>query len=375
MNNPIHLAIDAVGAKHGGAATVLIDLLNAVIEDVRVTKITLFCSPSKRRLFKMPSSDKLIEAPKPWVDRNYALRILWYEWLLGLECRRIRADVLLVSANFGRAGFGVPHVTFIQQSLPFSKEAVASFSSLPMTIKIGFIGWQMKRSCQKAARVVCQSSVMKDWITDTFRLDPARVVPVYSEPRQLSKLNSPKSFPETDGHLGSLLYVGNDAPYKMLKTLVEGIELIRRSFSRAELIMTLPSNHHYSSQLGVECVGYLSDERLAQAYLNADVLVLPSLVETVGMPTLEAMSLGTPVLVADRPYAHDICEDAALFFDPNSPKDFAEKAIRVLTDNTLRQTLITKGLKLVEKRRAEQPYKKIIDIVVKCAYAHKTKAS
>ncbi|MGC8604543.1 MAG: glycosyltransferase [Desulfomonilaceae bacterium] len=363
----IHLAIDAIGVKHGGTASVLIDILNAVVEDPRVSKITLFCSPREKRHFKIPNSDKLIEAPKPWVDSNYLLRVLWFEWFLGLECRRIGADILLSASNCGKAGLGMPHVTFVQQSLPFSEEAITSFRSILKTIKISAIRWEMMRSCCSAARVICQSFVMMDWLTDAFNLDPAKVQAIYSTPRLLGPSQLKKSFSSEKHKVANscrLLYVGDDYPYKRLDTVVKSLKLIRRRFPKVELTLTLPKDHSYASIPGVNCIGYLGEENLAQAYFDADILVLPSLVETVGLPTLEAMSLGTPVLVADRPYAHDVCDNAALFFDPLSPEDLAEKAIVLLTDQTLRKTLIDRGFALIEGRRSEKPYQKIVDILI-----------
>lgn len=370
MIDYIHLAIDAIGAKQGGAATGLVSILEAALNDPRISKTTLFCTPPEKRVFEIPSADKLIELSKPWVDKNYALRILWYEWLLGYECRRIGVDVLLIAANFGRASFDVPHVTYVRQSLPFSKEALNSFSKTKYRLISRSYGIRMKHSCRTASRVICQSSVMKGSLIDSFGLDPTRVTTVYSAPKELRLPTNAQSFSERNikpVNQARLLYVGSDAPYKKLDTAIEGIELIQSRFAETELALTLPTNHYHASIQGIKCIGYLNDDQLAEAYKSSDILVLPSLVESGPQPPIEAMSLGTPVLIADRPYAHDICEDAALFFEPNSPEDFAEKAIRLLTDEELRQTLIAKGLKLVEKRRAEQPYKKIIDICVDVA--------
>ena len=372
----IHLAIDAIGAKHSGSATVLTDILNSVIEDPRVSKITLFCSPSHRRLFELPTSQKLVAVPRSWIDSNYFFRMIWYECLLGVTCRLLGVDVLLIASNFGKTLFGVPHVTNIQQSLPFSEEAISSFRSILKTVRFGAVRWQMKRSCKSADCVICQSSVMKDWLTNAFRLDLARVAAIYTAPRPLGPSNISESLRKKglqEGDSYRLLYVGSDYPYKKIDTAIKALELIRRRFPATELTLTLPKNHHCSSLSGINCVGYLNDDRLAQAYLDADILVLPSLVETVGLPTLEAMSLGIPVLVADRPYAHDICENAALFFDPFSPEDFAEKAIQLLTDQNLRKTLIERGYTLIEKRRAEKPYQKMVDILVDVATSSRTK--
>lgn len=375
-HNSIHLAIDAIGAKHSGSATVLTDILISVIEDPRVSKITLFCSPSHRRFFELPASDKLIEVPKPWIDNNYILRLLWYEFLLGFECRRMGADILLIASNFGKANFGTPHVTNVQQSLPFSNEAIESFGSPFQTLKLRVIRWQMKRSCQSATGVICQSLVMKEWLTNAFKLDLTRVEAIYAAPRQLgtSKTNQRCRSPKHQlVNSCGLLYVGYDYPYKKLDTAVQALQIMRKRLPKAELTLTLPKDHRYASMPGINCVGYLGEKSLANAYRNAGVLILPSLVETVGLPSLEAMSLGTPVLVADRPYAHDICENAALFFDPFSPEDLAEKAIQLLTDQNLRKTLIERGYNLIEKRRAEKPYQRIVDILVDIATSYRNK--
>ena len=375
-HNSIHLAIDAVGARYGGSATELLDILQTVIDDLRIDRVTLFCSPPEKRIFDLPIATKLFESPQNLVDRNYPIRLLWYERLLGTECKKIGADILFIASNFGRAGFDIPHVTYVQQSLPFSQEAM---NTLPT--KDRFINrvrrTVMRRSCRKASRVICQSSTMQNWLIEAFQLDPARLTTIYTVPKSLPVYNRSKSLSGEENIAteitGRLLYVGVEYPYKKLETLVSGFDLIRRRFSNAILRLTLPPDHPYSVKPGVECLGYLNDEQLSDAYQGSDILVLPSLVESGPQSPIEAMSLGTPVLVANRPYAHDICEDAALFFDPLSPEDLAEKAIKLLTDQTLRKTLIERGYALIEKRRAEKPYQKIVDILVDIATSSRNK--
>ena len=369
MRNSIHLAIDAVGVRRGGGMTVLNSLLNAAIEDSRIAKISLFCSPVERRVGKIPVSSKLIELPAPWIDKIYAFRIIWYEWLTTPACRRIGADALLLAANFGHVSSGLPCVTYIQQSLPFSNKAMKLLNwNGRITNIIRRVA--MRRSCRSADRVICQSTVMKNLLIEDFHLVPAKVVSVYPSPMQFTDHTNMESSPLNKGRSSRgprLLYVGDDYPYKQLDLAIEGTQLIRHQLPGAEFTLTLSMNHHYASIPGVKCVGYLNKEQLASAYQSTDILVLPSLTETVGLPVLEAMSVGTPALAADVPYAHDMFGDAALFFDPLSPQDFADKSIRLLQDQELRQTLIKRGYELVEKRQADKPYERIIDICVEIA--------
>jgi glycosyltransferase involved in cell wall biosynthesis len=343
--------------------------LKVALIDSRVKKVTLFCTPQEKRSFEIPSADKLVVVPKPWIDKNHVLRVLWYEWLLGLECRKIGAEVLFVSANFGRARFGVPHVTYVRQSLPFSKEGLKASGSRVMALRELIRGWQIGRSCKAATRIICQSSVMKDWVGNAFDLSQEKMVAVYVTPKDLlsSNRNTPKRFVETKKSSARLLYVGSDFPHKKLDTAIRGFERLREQDEDAEFWLTLPPFHAFGTKKGVTCIGYLQNGELSEVYRLAGLLILPSLVESGPQTPLEAMSVGTPVLVADRPYAHDICEDAAVFFDPNSSEDFAEKAIHLLSDEKLRQDLITKGLALVARRRAAEPYKQIVQILIDVA--------
>ena len=75
------------------------------------------------------------------------------------------------------------------------------------------------------------------------------------------------------------------------------------------------------------------------------------------------MSLGTPVLAADRPYAHDVTEEVALFFDPARAEDFADRAAQLLTDEGLRERLSVQGKELIEKRRQTRPYARMVERV------------
>src|SRR5680860_1217499 len=108
-----------------------------------------------------------------------------------------------------------------------------------------------------------------------------------------------------------LLYVGSDAPHKNLAILAEGIGLVRAEMSDAKLFMTLPRDHPICATDGVECLGVLSSSDVYTAYRLATALCQPSIAETVGLPMLEAMSSGTPVVASERPYARDIRRDAA----------------------------------------------------------------
>ncbi|MDO9026797.1 MAG: glycosyltransferase family 1 protein, partial [bacterium] len=118
----------------------------------------------------------------------------------------------------------------------------------------------------------------------------------------------------------------------------------------------------------VRYLGFVEREKLPDVYRQASVLLMPSLYEGFGMPLLEAMACGIPVIASRRGSIPEVAGEATFYVDPKDPKDIARGMEKVLNDSTLRQDLITKGLLRAKaftwKRTAEETlmvYRKIID--------------
>lgn len=365
----MHLAVDAIGIKHSGGATVLLDFLRAALDDPRISQVTVFCSPRAVRRFDLPPSPKLRSVERPLAERSYLARIWWFQVSLARKCRQIGADVLVCMVGAGRVHSSPPHVTFIQQSLPFSEEAL-QYCGIKVRIQMRVLQELFRSSCGTAQHVMVQTPTMKRWVSEKLNILATRIDVVLPDV-DLARFSSNVGVPDrSDSRAGDdpiILYVGNDEPYKNVKRVLEGIELLRKTTPNVMLQVTWPTDHPLCQQSGVECLGFLSLDQLVQAYRHATILVMPSLVETVGLPLLEALSLNVPVLAADRPYAHDICENAALYFDPLSVEDFARKAHLLTSSEELRHHLIEKGKKLTERRMFEASYARAVDIVLKTA--------
>jgi glycosyltransferase involved in cell wall biosynthesis len=91
-------------------------------------------------------------------------------------------------------------------------------------------------------------------------------------------------------------------------------------------------------------LGYVSDAALRALYENALCFVLPSLYEGFGIPPVEAMLCGCPVIVSTAPALVETCGDAALFCDPNSPAELAAKIVALADDDNLRSRMRAGGL-------------------------------
>ena len=93
----------------------------------------------------------------------------------------------------------------------------------------------------------------------------------------------------------------------------------------------------------------MSDEELQALLSSSCACTFPSLAEGFGIPPLEAMASGTPVLTSNTSCLPEVCEDNALYFDPYNEKDIAEKMKTILESKELRRELIKKGLSHVKK--------------------------
>jgi glycosyltransferase involved in cell wall biosynthesis len=174
------------------------------------------------------------------------------------------------------------------------------------------------------------------------------------------------------------LYVGNIKPHKNLERLIDAFDLVRRGgFERLELLIIGDQVSKYPRlrrtvdthklHKHVRFLGFVPDDTLAALYRLATVFVFPSLYEGFGLPPLEAMASGTPVVTSNRSSMPEVVGDAAVLVDPYSAASIAEGIQRVLSDTFLRQTLITRGLARAREFSWEASIRRIHDVYMDVA--------
>ena len=119
------------------------------------------------------------------------------------------------------------------------------------------------------------------------------------------------------------------------------------------------------SRLGVDAANqvilHLDENHISSIYRQADVLAFPSLHEGFGMPAIEAMACGLPVVASNVSALPEVCGDAAVFIDPYDVGSIEDGLLRVLRDDQLRQELIEKGYQRSKQFDAVSSAKAIID--------------
>lgn len=164
-----------------------------------------------------------------------------------------------------------------------------------------------------------------------------------------------------------LLAVGSMNPTKNLPALVSAFKATTVPNVRLVLVGGTNSAVFSGESLGaagdprVITTGAISDGELSALYRHAHAFIFPSLYEGFGIPPLEAMSLGCPVVAARASSIPEICGDAALYFDPQEIPDITRALESILTEDALRETLCMRGASRVGMFSWERAARQLLD--------------
>ncbi len=202
--------------------------------------------------------------------------------------------------------------------------------------------------------------VTYEGVGDAFRLVSSSAKNVQNSNRVLSKYGVDKPY---------LLYVGSMYPHKNLERLVRAFSLVAEEYNDLSLVL-VGKKDYFQERIKEEIEdnkygivdkdrivfpafevesGYVPDEDLAAFYKNALAFVFPSLSEGFGLPPLEAMQFGVPVVASNATCIPEVCGDAALYFDPRDRDDVVSKLRAVVKNSGLRKNLVQKGSENLEK--------------------------
>jgi glycosyltransferase involved in cell wall biosynthesis len=223
----------------------------------------------------------------------------------------------------------------------------ATVFASPQTFSFAFRTWYklLQPSVGKVAkRVITCSSFSKKELRTRCRIAEDKIRVIGGGAEHISAVASDEAILRKHElkRKGFVLAVSSHlAPNKNFHSIARASELL--GDTRLEVVIVGGSNAKVSSPLptplpaNVKYIGYVSDGELRALYENAACFVFPSFYEGFGIPPLEAMACGCPVIVSAAASLPEVCEDAALYCDPHSPKDIADK-IWQLTNDTRSQT-------------------------------------
>ena len=220
----------------------------------------------------------------------------------------------------------------------------------------------MRQCVRQARRVICPSEAAADDLRRFFPKTPeskVRIIYLGVEGRF-----KPREAPDASAARAELglpeqyiLYVGNHRGHKNLKRLIEAFSCAAKYVPH---YLVLPRAAGSGSDITLQAVAEfeaadriifhpMPDKYLPLIYGLADVFVFPSLSEGFGLPPLEAMACGTPVITSNASSLPEVVGDAGIMVDPYNVEELAEAILRVLRDPDLRREMSAKGLEQAKK--------------------------
>lgn len=210
------------------------------------------------------------------------------------------------------------------------------------------------RAAEQATRIITDSLFSKSEIVRHLGVDADHidVVALGVDPAMLDVRPAPMAM---RGVARYVLFVGEAEARKDLATLLAAMAHLPDGLRR-DITLVLAGRRATSASVPagvrVEFAGEVDDARLASLYAGAAVFAFPSRYEGFGLPLLEAMALGAPVVASDAASIPEACGDAALYFRAGDAQALAQQLERVITDPVLAASLRERG----RRRAAELPW-------------------
>jgi glycosyltransferase involved in cell wall biosynthesis len=214
--------------------------------------------------------------------------------------------------------------------------------------------WYLPLSTQyavmSASRIIAVSKFTKDQLIERLGADPKKILVVheginYNDTVRQSKILEVYGLKK--GGFG--LFVGTIQPRKNIQRLIEAFAMTNDQCPMSKLVICGKLGWGYAEVInlakkhGVIITGYVTDENRNTLLKNAMFYVQSSITEGFGLPVLEAMSAGIPVISSNGGALPEVVGDAGLLFDPLDPLDILDKLDQIISNPKLRKLLITKG--------------------------------
>ncbi|HRY59877.1 MAG TPA: glycosyltransferase family 1 protein [Patescibacteria group bacterium] len=240
----------------------------------------------------------------------------------------------------------------------------------------------IKDVIKKATRVIVPSYNSKKDISIAYKIKNDKVEVTYesvdksfsvAEKAEVFKILSEKFSLKRQGYF---VYVGNASPHKNLKRLIQGFDILSKEKKDIKLVLAGKREKFYAAledwvrkdNIGdgrIIFTGIVTDDELQALLANSYACTFPSFAEGFGIPPLEAMASGVPILTSATSCLPEVCENAAIYFNPYLPESIAEKMKMILEDHKMRKEFIELGLNHIKKFSWDKMAEETRDIYLK----------
>ncbi len=370
------IAIDAVGIRGHGGAAVLCELLHWLPKVRPDWRWHVFLFERSLREFDDPQVPESVRLEYTKIGNTPISRLLWINFALQKRVRQIGADVIFAFANIGSYKPSVPQVVFIQQTNAFFDTALLNRNIL-LRFRLNIMRRLILCGAKISRAVIVQTASMQERVLHYASELNGRIIIIPSGYR--TSTSNPLINPEIKLLIEKsgrprLSYISMPWVHKNHLNLIRAFSIILKTYPKATLILTegrknsetphfikklIKDLKNEAQSLGISnnilWFEWLNNHEVNYIYRMSDIMIFPSFTESFGLPLVEAMKEGCPVLAADLPYAHDVCDGAAIYFNPYHPEDLAKSIVSALSSPQILRNLS----KLGKERSGRFSYEKI----------------
>jgi len=341
---------------------------------------------------------------------NFSAKILtwpfsffWTQARLSLEMIFARPDVLFIPAHTlpyvhpKRSVMTIHDLGFIRSKQLYQTESLGPENKFSrglinrlvklLTVNkysantLDYLNWSTRFGLKHAKKVITVSHFSKEEIKKIYGVSDEKLQVIYNgcNVELYKKIDRPDRVKAVLDKYGIsqpfIFYVGRLEKKKNIPDLVNAYAIMREKYKKIKhrLVLVGQASHGFDEvnyviqefNLNQEVIitGWIPEEDLPYIYNGASAFIFPSLYEGFGIPLIQAMACATPVAASRAGSIPEVAGDAALYFDPESKSDMAEKMAQIVTDDNLRNELVKKGLDRVKNFSWEKCTKETLAVL------------
>jgi glycosyltransferase involved in cell wall biosynthesis len=253
----------------------------------------------------------------------------------------------------------VPYIVTIHDLIKHKSTGIKTTTRFPLAYWFKFFGYQIvfRNSVKKAKKIIVPTKYIKNDLVKTYPFAKNKVTVIY-EGADKTLLTAKRADLAKEYNIKKpyLFYIGSLYPHKNIDVVIRALREMKDK--DIKLVVATANNVFYKRFLEkvkknnlekrVVNPGFIKDEHLQKVYKEAKALIFPSKMEGFGLPGLEAMLCGCPVISSNASCLPEVYSNAALYFDPDDHRSLIKK-INSLDNPQTRKNLIKKGRQRVKK--------------------------
>jgi len=363
----VRIAIDGRKLRDYGIGTYVRNLLRQLARQDTVNEYVVLCRDAD-----WDAVDELGPRFRPVVE-NAAAYSIREQFALPIDLRRESAEL------FHAPHYVLPPLTPCKSVVTIHDCIHLRFPQyLPNRLAYAYARSSLWFATHRSNRVLTVSEASKRDILKYFRVPERKIDVIYNAiDERFGELPTPEEIERVRDryqlNAPYVLYAGNIKPHKNLERLIEAFHTLRRGDLEHVKLLIIGDEiskyatlrravHRYKLHKHVRFFGFVPDKTLAVLYRLARAFVFPSLYEGFGLPPLEAMASGTPVITSNISSLPEVVGDAALLIDPYDADAIADAMRRVLLDSDLRDDLRQRGFRRVAEFSWDRSVRRVREI-------------